>query len=181
MEAYELTPERCKYWAKVPAWSMNDARLLAYGLDPDAALQFPFGLADKAEESFHKEIDRHKGREHLLGMLADKPRHAPTAWMRIMDDVDIECHKLLRDAVLSQPNPTGSDVDPADWPEELFAAVTAFRAVSNGYGDPSDTVKNRLTAYLKECYSHLSQEAVNRISTVANPDKSRGRPKTEEK
>jgi hypothetical protein len=69
------------------------------------------------------------------------------------------------------------DIDPADFPEELQAANIAFRAVSNGFGDRAATFKNRLVAYLKKNYPALTSEAVTRISTVANPDKVRGRKK----
>lgn len=67
------------------------------------------------------------------------------------------------------------DPDPQDLPFELQVANIAFRAVSNGYGDQSATFKNRLTAYLQEQYKDLGTEAINRVATVANPDKSRGR------
>lgn len=66
-------------------------------------------------------------------------------------------------------------IDPSDLPDELHAANIAFRAVSNGHGDPSATFKNRLIAYLRENFEDLSAEAVARIATVANPDKSPGR------
>jgi hypothetical protein len=66
-------------------------------------------------------------------------------------------------------------VDPADLPNELQAANIAFRAVSNGHGDQSSTFKNRLTVYLQENFKDLGAEAIARIATVANPDKSRGR------
>lgn len=69
-------------------------------------------------------------------------------------------------------------IDPSDLPEELSIANIAYRAVSNGYGDPAATFRNRLIAYLEtEC--QLLPEAVQRISTVANPDKSTGRKKRE--
>ena len=67
------------------------------------------------------------------------------------------------------------DVDPLDLPEELDAANMAFRAVLNGYGEQTATFKNRLIEYLKANYSHLKTEAIDRIATVANPDKARGR------
>lgn len=70
--------------------------------------------------------------------------------------------------------PTG--IDPADLPAELDAAMLAFRAVSNGYGDQADTFKNRLTAYLGANYAMLTPTQRERIATVANPDKAAGRP-----
>ena len=70
-----------------------------------------------------------------------------------------------------------SDIDPSDLPEELDAANVAFRAVLNGHGEQAATFKNRLIDYLKTNYPHLKMEAVDRIATVANPDKARGRKK----
>jgi hypothetical protein len=72
---------------------------------------------------------------------------------------------------------TDQDIDPADLPVELDAANMAYRAVLNGYGDKSETFKNRLIDYLKGHYTDLKPEAVQRIATVANPDKSAGRKK----
>lgn len=64
-------------------------------------------------------------------------------------------------------------------PNELDAANIAFRAVFKGYGDKSKTFKNRLIDYLKN-YSHkFSEEAIQRIATVANPKKEPGRRKRE--
>lgn len=75
------------------------------------------------------------------------------------------------------PEAASSDeVDPADLPDELYAANVAFRAVSNGHGDAGATFKNRLLQYLKANFD-FSEEAIGRIATVANPDKSAGRKK----
>lgn len=71
-----------------------------------------------------------------------------------------------------------SDIDPADLPDELSAANIAFRAVTNGHGQKSATFKNRLIDYLEKNFTALNNEAVQRIATVANPDKGRGRKKT---
>ena len=75
----------------------------------------------------------------------------------------------------------GSVIDPEDLPSELDCANQAFRAVSNGFGDAAATFKNRLTDYLEKTHTTLTQDAVKRIATVANPDKSPGRPKRREK
>ena len=72
---------------------------------------------------------------------------------------------------------TETDIDPADLPDELHAANIAFRAVTNGYGDPLATFRNRLIGYLETHFRALSNDAVKRISTVANPDKTTGRKK----
>jgi hypothetical protein len=71
----------------------------------------------------------------------------------------------------------GPDIDPADLPEELDIARIAFTAVKNGYGKAHATFKNRLLAYLQEHYPKMSDEARQRIATVANPDKAAGRRK----
>lgn len=73
--------------------------------------------------------------------------------------------------------PTTPDLDPTDLPEELDAANMAFRAVFNGYGNPADTFRNRLIEYLKTTYPELIDSEIERIATVANPDKTRGRKK----
>jgi hypothetical protein len=66
------------------------------------------------------------------------------------------------------------DVDPSDLPAELDAAKIAFRAVTNGYGDAA-TFRNRLIQYLEEHFPSFRPEAVKRIATLANPDKTTGR------
>lgn len=70
-----------------------------------------------------------------------------------------------------------ADIDPSDLPHELSAANIAFRAVTNGHGDPTATFKNRLIHYLENNFPGLNNEAVQRIATVANPDKAPGRKK----
>lgn len=72
---------------------------------------------------------------------------------------------------------SAADIDPSDRPEELDIANMAFRAVARGYGDKSETFRNRLIAYLNEHHARLTNEATQRITTVANADKARGRKK----
>jgi hypothetical protein len=67
-----------------------------------------------------------------------------------------------------------TDLDPSDLPPELDAAMLAFRAVTNGYGKAA-TFRNKLIEYLEEHYPSFGPEAVTRIATVANPDKTTGR------
>lgn len=69
------------------------------------------------------------------------------------------------------------ELDPLDLPEELDAANMAHRLVLKGYGNPAATFRNRILAYLKENYPHMKSDAIERIATVANPDKSTGRKK----
>jgi hypothetical protein len=81
----------------------------------------------------------------------------------------------------SDPNPNKvspeDDLDPTDLPNELDVANLAFRAVQNGYGNKSDTFKNKLIDYLNKHYPKFKREQIQRIATVANPDKSTGRKK----
>jgi len=72
-------------------------------------------------------------------------------------------------------------VDPIDFPAELDIGRIAFQAVQNGYGDQTATFRNRLVDFLNAHYSELTDEAVNRIATVANPDKTTGRKKRDKK
>lgn len=65
--------------------------------------------------------------------------------------------------------------DPIDLPIELDVANIAHRAVLNGFGDQSKTFRSRLVQYIKETYPNFKSEVVDRIATVANPDKSPGR------
>lgn len=75
-------------------------------------------------------------------------------------------------------DPSNEDeIDPSDYPIELSAANIAFRAVRNGYGDLTATFKRRLIHFLESSYPDLRAEAVQRIATVANPDKAPGRKK----
>lgn len=72
---------------------------------------------------------------------------------------------------------SNEEIDPSDLPPELDAANMAHRAITKGYGDQSDTARNRLIAYLQSTYPDFNSEQVQRIATVANPDKTRGRKK----
>ena len=73
---------------------------------------------------------------------------------------------------------TKTNIDPADPSDELSAANIAFRAVTNGHGDPNATFRNRLIGYLETNFNDLSTDAVKRIATVANADKTHGRQKS---
>lgn len=81
--------------------------------------------------------------------------------------------------IVSTPLPTVSepDIDPSDLPPELDAAMLAFRAVSNGFGDANATFRNRLIEYLQTTYPTFKTEQVQRIATVANADPTPGRKK----
>ena len=66
-------------------------------------------------------------------------------------------------------------IDPSDLPYEMQVVNIAFRAVMKGYGDPLVSFRKRLLDYLKNNFKALSKDAVERIATVANPDKKPGR------
>jgi hypothetical protein len=82
-------------------------------------------------------------------------------------------------ANLGDPSDQAFDdgTDPSDLPVELDAANMAFRAVTNGFGNKSTTFKKRLVEYLTANYGDFKLEQIERIATVANPDKSPGRKK----
>jgi hypothetical protein len=84
----------------------------------------------------------------------------------------------LRERKPLAPQPESLEIDPADLPAELDAANVAFRAVTNGHGDPAATPRNRLIDYLEKNFPDFKPEQVQRIATVANPDKSTGRKKS---
>jgi hypothetical protein len=75
------------------------------------------------------------------------------------------------------PDDVCRELDPQDRPEELDSANMAFQAVTNGFGDPSETFRIRLVDYLKKTFPKFTNDAVQRIATVANPSKSPGRKK----
>jgi hypothetical protein len=68
-------------------------------------------------------------------------------------------------------------IDPSDLPPELDAANLAYRAITNGFGDQSATRRNRLIQFLESTYPDFKPEQIQRIATVANPDKTTGRKK----
>ena len=67
------------------------------------------------------------------------------------------------------------ETNPNDLPAELDAAMLGFRAVSNGFGDATATFRNRLIDYLHTTYPGFKSEQVQRIATIANPDRTPGR------
>ena len=69
-------------------------------------------------------------------------------------------------------------IDPSDLPPELHAANIAFRAITRGYGDQAATRRNRLVDFIGKHYPDFNSEQVQRIATVANPDKTTGRKKS---
>lgn len=106
---------------------------------------------------------------------------AQCLWTRFFNEtrdfsgVDFSVNKA--EQLIGSPNEGDAEIDPCDFPMELDAANLAFRAVSNGFGDQSATFKNRLVDYLERNFAELKPETMQRIATVANPDKSTGRKK----
>lgn len=104
-------------------------------------------------------------------------RHEVSAWLQAIGEKSAYQfnteHALLQEAEAKSE----IELDPSDLPEELDAANMAFRAVSNTKDKPTETFRKRIIAYLKENYPNLTDEAIKRISTLANSDKSPGRKK----
>ncbi len=106
---------------------------------------------------------------------------AQRLWARFFNEsrdfsaVDFSVNRA--EQILVSKSESDIEIDPCDIPMELDAANLAFRAVSNGHGERSATFKNRLINYLEKNFTDLKPEAVQRIATVANPDKSTGRKK----
>jgi hypothetical protein len=96
---------------------------------------------------------------------------------RIANNATVRVNTTATDGIGQDEAAIDADIDPADLPDELHAANIAFRAVTNGHGDKSATFKNRLIDYLEKNFPGLNNEAVQRIATVANPDKAPGRKK----
>jgi hypothetical protein len=71
------------------------------------------------------------------------------------------------------------DIDPTELPEELDAANVAYRVVLNGFDVKTGTFKSKLIEFLRSNYPHFNDETVERVATVANPHKTRGRRKRE--
>lgn len=84
---------------------------------------------------------------------------------------------LFDNVVHEFQNEASLELDPQDRPEELDSANMAFQAVTNGYGDQSETFRIRLVDYLKKTFPKFTNDAVQRIATVANPSKTPGRKK----
>lgn len=98
--------------------------------------------------------------------------------MAVESDRFVASRSRLKTPSISNDISYEVEIDPIDLPLELDAANMAYRAVLKGYGEQGDTPKNRLIAYLQATYKHLTPNAVERIATVANPDKSTGRRKS---
>jgi len=105
-------------------------------------------------------------------------RYSIVGWLKAIGMKSVYQFDLRKDSTtpttIVQSDP---DISPDDLPEELYLANLAYRAVLNGYGDKSDTFKTRLIDYLQKNYADLKTEAVQRIATVANADKTAGRKK----
>jgi hypothetical protein len=97
-------------------------------------------------------------------------------WLKAIDLKSVYQFDLVGHSV-DRKIQSNEEIDPSDFPPELDAANMAFRAVTNGYGDQAATARNRLVLYLQSLYPNFNSEQVQRIATVANPDKTTGRKK----
>ena len=112
----------------------------------------------------------------ITAFIVIKPATLTKLYLR--SDADIKRQFIGLGMPIPESTIAESEVDPADLPNELHTANIAFRAVKNGHGDRTATPKNRLIDYLEKNFTDLKPEAVKRIATVANPDKSTGRKKS---
>ena len=70
----------------------------------------------------------------------------------------------------------GFDQDAPSYPEELDIALQAWRAVS--LSEREGAIKEQLVRWIRDNYPEQSANSIDRIATVANWDKSGGRPKS---
>jgi hypothetical protein len=129
----------------------------------------------KIQMSLHDRLDA----VDLLIKKRDATLLAQSLWLKFFDENrEFQYADLcVDDSIHEDVHSADSEVDPSDLPPELDAANMAFRAVTNGYGDPTVTPRNRLVDYLEKNYPDFKAEQVQRIATVANPDKTTGRKK----
>lgn len=144
-----------------------------------------FGKTDKAMERIEGLALLRVDIERLFAGALGKLTNARTKNDIAPENMNIDIPDTKRELAESMPTSTTdpvnahcrNEIDPCDLPTELDAANMAFRAVSNGYGDMSATFRNRLVSYLGTNFKNLKNDAIQRIATVANPDKSTGRKK----
>ena len=159
--------EHCEFLFDQPLGDPPSGMLISVQLeklwrDFSNGIETPFSewLADRRQRRFENQVF---------------DRTAIVEWLKAIEMKSAYRFDLSR---IDAPTiPEADKIDPADLPEELHAANIAFRAVTLGFGNPSATVRNRLIEYLKEHFKDFGDEAVQRIATVANPDKAPGRRK----
>lgn len=153
--------------------------------DPSLGIEtnIPYELTSVVIERLHKNWDPEEEEstfsdwllnDQLTDFDAQKfSRQAISAWLQAIEEASI--YRFDTEHTLSK---TSEELDPSDYPAELDAANMAFRAISNGKGDQSATPRKRIVDYLKQNYPEFLDETIQRIATVANPDKSTGRKKS---
>ena len=185
------------HWAFTSNFSGADAAALILGIDPSDP---------SADLSRTKPVLDGMNQAHMRALSSTGPDCLESNWVRWKRrDGRLEASILSRESNFEQQFFSGEEIarwlaangkalvypfdsqqtavdaqdgiDPADLPDELSAANIAFRAVTKGYGDPAATFRNRLIAYLENNFPGVNNEVVQRIATVANPDKAPGRKK----
>lgn len=141
--------------------TMNEL-CIQYNSDDDDVTPFTDWLVSDHESQFDNQI-------FSRGVVAD--------WLSAIKLNSIYQFRLDQPSKSSEIS-LESEIDPTDLPPELDAANMAFRAIAKGYGDQSTTQRNRLVNYLEKQFPNFKRDAVQRIATVANPDKSTGRKKS---
>jgi hypothetical protein len=171
---YECALDKARIEQFAPSWETEpiDTVLSQQDLPSVELLKGWQRSAERGEDGpFHVWLsDRRKplfenqefSREKVANWLAAIGMRSRYAFKRDADEADAIEHIT-------------ADFDPSDSPPELDAANMAFRAVIKGYGDPAATPRNRLVEYLEKNYPDFKPEQVQRIATVANPDKTTGR------
>ena len=157
---------------QLPEASKNERRAFTYGMGqdieagklPSVMQRIPWFIEDEI-------IEPHVNAQDFAAWLASKK----------MEPSPLTAEWITKNSPSPAPattqEPPAPEPDPSDQPKELDIANIAFRAVSNGYGNQEDTFKNRLIAYLESTYPKLLNSEIQRIATIANPDKERGAPK----
>jgi hypothetical protein len=151
----------------------SDAMARYYSNYVDCVLS---GIEDGREQVFWNWLKR----DVQSGFEAQRfTRGELSRWLRVIGMTSAYNFALAEMEPAAQLN--SSAFDPSDLPDELDAANIAFRAVIGGYGDENDTFREKLIAFLKKNYAGLGSEALDRIATVANLDKTPGRKKSHKK
>jgi hypothetical protein len=149
---------------------------IAKRLDHDSINSFALG--ERWVRESPKELECCKPqRDHLMFERAELVRWLSEVGLHSSYRFDLS-HLDVGESLTGTKAIEDDGIDPSDLPPELDAANTAFRAITKGYGDQAATLRNRLVDFLGKHYPDFNSEQVQRIATVANPDKTTGRKKS---
>jgi hypothetical protein len=180
-------------WVSKPSWNEREFTLICCGIKPpgdqDGLVKAHIASINEVAEDIQRAIFVGDlsfvpvpGANHAERIYKDARHFKPVEalrWARSRPYNSFPGFKIVKaDKVLHSNASVFEDIDPSDLPVELDAANLAFRALTNGYGEQSATPRNRLIDYLKNHFKDFKEEQIQRIATVANPDKSAGRKKS---